>query len=147
MRRVAWWVALAGLALSASGCLGPRVAVEPPREEGEERSITLHRLAEKEAELQHWRDTAEQLRISLDEARKQSQGFERELYLSRTALERAVAERDGAILAQAAADRTRREVLERLAERELELLRAERESLEAELARRTGALAAADVDR
>ena len=87
------------------------------------------------------------MRISLDEARKQSQGFERELYLSRTALERAVAERDGAILAQAAADRTRREVLERLAERELELLRAERESLEAELARRTGALAAADVDR
>jgi len=112
----------------------PKVELAPTTARGEDRSALLERQAQTEEEALRWRTTARELRRELKRAREVHDGMSDELTVARRNLRKAEAEREQALLREAAVTRQYREVVQRVAQRELERLRAERKALEAEVA-------------
>ena len=112
----------------------PAAELAPTTARGEDRSALLERQAQTEEEAQRWRTTARELRRELKRAREVHDGMSDELTVTRRNLRKAEAEREQALLREAAVTRQHREVVRRVAERELARLRAERKALEAEVA-------------
>lgn len=112
----------------------PSAELAPTTARGEDRSALLERQAQTEEEALRWRTTARELRRELKRAREVHDGMSDELTVARRELRKAEAEREQALLREAAVTRQYREVVRRVAERELERLRAERKALEAEVA-------------
>ncbi|MCA8923994.1 MAG: hypothetical protein KDD82_19445 [Planctomycetes bacterium] len=121
--------ALAGCAVQEAP---PPVVMQPM---GEDRSPVLNLVAEKEAQLQQWKETAEQLRVSLEKTRAE---------LTRTrAAARALGEKHETLQAEdtllrqslQTLDAERRDLLERLGEQQLAAVRRERAALEDALIR------------
>jgi septal ring factor EnvC (AmiA/AmiB activator) len=119
-----------------SGCAvqeaPPPVSAAP---QGEDRSPVLNLVAEKEAQLQQWKETAEELRASLEKTRsalERNKSLVAELREERDTL---VAEDTLLRSSLQTLDAERRDLLERLAEQELAALRRERSSLEDSLIR------------
>ncbi|MBL4850175.1 MAG: hypothetical protein JKY65_32000 [Planctomycetes bacterium] len=139
-----WSKALLGIGavLGALGCQPAEVRTREPDAElartsarGEDRSALLEKLAQTEEEVIRWRTSARELRRELKRAREVHDGMSDDLTVTRRTLRRAEAAREQALLQEAALTRRHREVIRRVAERELERLRAERVALEAEINR------------
>lgn len=138
MSRCVLLLAFAALAL---GCAAPEPApppkpLEAPLEvKADDRSALLERFAQREKELKQWKATAAQLRQTLETTREAQDKTKGELAETQRVLGRVTTERDQALLRETGLEKERRELLERLAARELAAVRREREALEAELAR------------
>lgn len=135
------WIVLLAASLCVAGCQSeperesaPSVDIAATSPRGEDRSALLERQAQTEEEAHRWRTTARELRRELKRAREVHDGMSDELTVARRALRKAEAEREQALLREAGATRQYREVVRRVAERELTRLRAERKALEAEVA-------------
>jgi septal ring factor EnvC (AmiA/AmiB activator) len=132
------FLALTSLAL---GCATPEPVPnkKPPvpalEVKSDDRSALLERFSHRENELKQWKATAAQLRHTLETTRETLDKTKAELADTQRALGRVTTERDQALLRETGLEKERRELLERLAARELASIRREREALETELAR------------